>query len=383
MTSQRDLRIDFFRGLALLIVVVDHIEGWSGESVLKSWTLISLGFSDAAEIFVFLSGYVFAVAYSRTLDRYGLFACLKKAVKRSVQIYVAYLLAAWTVIGIGAMFIDWNPPHGDGLRIGQRAWESALASLTFRFQPYGFPILAFYVLVLPVMSLMLYLCRHLAWVAWSMSAGAYLAARMFPDLNFHRFADCDQWYFNLLAWQFLFFIGVCLGGTPRRQALLVPRTLLVILSVGVVALGFFAVKATPLLIHWDPRLADTLNPLQSLCWSWAGKPRLDPLRLVHFFALAYLTAQVASRQLAFWSSRIARPIVVCGQQALEVYAWGLVVSFVGAFILASFHESTLAVLIADLDGCLLSIGFAFCIMWWKGQGAATTAIANFEAEPPE
>jgi hypothetical protein len=76
MPLQRDLRIDFFRGLALLIVVADHIEGCAGKSVVREWTLVSLGFSDAAEVFVFLSGYVFALAYSKTLDQHGFVATL-------------------------------------------------------------------------------------------------------------------------------------------------------------------------------------------------------------------------------------------------------------------------------------------------------------------
>jgi len=45
----RDLRIDFFRGLALYMVVVDHIGG----DPLGKFTYQAVGFSDAAEIFIF------------------------------------------------------------------------------------------------------------------------------------------------------------------------------------------------------------------------------------------------------------------------------------------------------------------------------------------
>src|SRR3954469_22259996 len=51
--ATRDLRVDFFRGLALLIIFVDHIP----ENVFALITLRNFGFSDAAEIFIFLSGY--------------------------------------------------------------------------------------------------------------------------------------------------------------------------------------------------------------------------------------------------------------------------------------------------------------------------------------
>src|SRR5215470_10626293 len=49
----RDLRVDFFRGLALLIIFIDHIP----ENVFALITLRNFGFSDATEIFIFLSGY--------------------------------------------------------------------------------------------------------------------------------------------------------------------------------------------------------------------------------------------------------------------------------------------------------------------------------------
>ncbi len=370
MASSRDLRIDFFRGFAMLIVVVDHIEGWSEQSVLNHWTLISLGFSDAAEIFVFLSGYVFAVAYSGHLERNGVGACVRKALTRSLQIYIAYQLAACAVIAIGALLIDWNPPPGDGIRIGQRAWESVMASLTFKFQPYGFPILAFYVLVLPPMAFMLYLCRHAAWLAWSISIAVYLLAQFFPELNCSRFADGQNWYFNPLAWQFLFFAGVFLGSRLHRGASQILRRLLTLGSVAVILLGFLVVKLSPTIKSWQPRLAESLEPLYSFCWEWSEKHTLEPLRLVHFFALVYLTSRILPRDLKFWSGEVARPIVVCGQQSLEVYTAGLVLSFIATFLLSLSAPSALSVVVIELDCCLGLIGFAYFLRSWKRSRSA-------------
>ena len=60
----RDLRIDFFRGLALYMVVVDHIGG----DPLGKFTYQAVGFSDAAEIFIFISGVACGIAYSSLLS---------------------------------------------------------------------------------------------------------------------------------------------------------------------------------------------------------------------------------------------------------------------------------------------------------------------------
>src|ERR1044072_8608461 len=58
----RDPRIDACRGIALWWIFLDHIPNNIG-----SWlTLRNYGFSDAAEVFMFISGVTCALAYDRT-----------------------------------------------------------------------------------------------------------------------------------------------------------------------------------------------------------------------------------------------------------------------------------------------------------------------------
>jgi len=64
----RDLRLDLFRGLALLLIFLDHIP-----SNIVSWaTVRNYGFSDATEIFIFISGYANAYVYGAVIGRRGL-----------------------------------------------------------------------------------------------------------------------------------------------------------------------------------------------------------------------------------------------------------------------------------------------------------------------
>lgn len=63
--AQRDLRIDFFRGLALLFIFIDHVP----DNVLARFTLRNFGFADAAEVFVLLAGFSAVLAYGRTFER--------------------------------------------------------------------------------------------------------------------------------------------------------------------------------------------------------------------------------------------------------------------------------------------------------------------------
>src|SRR6185312_14106839 len=90
----RDLRIDFFRGLALYMIIFDHIPG----DPLSKFTYARLGFSDAAEIFVFLSGVSCGIVYSRVLSRQGVGGLLRGVSWRALQIYTYYLIASLATI---------------------------------------------------------------------------------------------------------------------------------------------------------------------------------------------------------------------------------------------------------------------------------------------
>ena len=90
----RDLRIDFFRGLALYMIIFDHIPG----DPLSKFTYARLGFSDAAEIFVFLSGVSCGIVYSRVLSRQGVSGLLRGVSWRALQIYTYYLIASLVTI---------------------------------------------------------------------------------------------------------------------------------------------------------------------------------------------------------------------------------------------------------------------------------------------
>src|SRR5262252_3537639 len=84
---QRDLRLDFFRGLALIFIFVDHIP----ENVLSYFTLQAFQFYDAAEVFIFISGYTAALVYSRALILQGPFYATAQILRRAWQLYVAHI----------------------------------------------------------------------------------------------------------------------------------------------------------------------------------------------------------------------------------------------------------------------------------------------------
>jgi hypothetical protein len=75
----RDLRLDLFRGLANWAIFLDHIP----HEVMSSITTRNYGFSDAADLFVFISGYAAACVFGRIMVEQGCVAAASRLVKRA------------------------------------------------------------------------------------------------------------------------------------------------------------------------------------------------------------------------------------------------------------------------------------------------------------
>ena len=86
--SPRDHRIDFLRGLALLMIFIDHVPA----DILSLITLRSYAFADAAELFFFISGYIAALVYGGVLRRRGFAAAVLRIYRRGAQIYAAQVI---------------------------------------------------------------------------------------------------------------------------------------------------------------------------------------------------------------------------------------------------------------------------------------------------
>src|ERR1700716_3820227 len=84
----RDLRLDLFRGLANWAIFLDHIP----HEVLSSITSKNYGFSDAADLFVFISGYTAACVFGRVMIERGCVAAASRLAKRAFELYAAHIV---------------------------------------------------------------------------------------------------------------------------------------------------------------------------------------------------------------------------------------------------------------------------------------------------
>src|SRR6266540_3059080 len=88
VAGERELRLDLFRGMALWLIFVDHLP----TNILTWFTIRNYGFSDATEIFIFISGYTAAFVYGRAMLQAGFVVSGARILKRAWQIYVAHIL---------------------------------------------------------------------------------------------------------------------------------------------------------------------------------------------------------------------------------------------------------------------------------------------------
>src|SRR6202047_2615815 len=84
----RDLRLDLLRGLANWAIFLDHIPN----NVVNWITTRNYGFSDAADLFVFISGYTASFVYARIMLERGALVAGTRSIKRAWQIYVAHII---------------------------------------------------------------------------------------------------------------------------------------------------------------------------------------------------------------------------------------------------------------------------------------------------
>lgn len=219
----RDNRIDTLRGLLLVIMTIDHLGG-----PLYAISYSPLGFVTAAEGFVFLSGYMFALAY--VLRAPDLRTLRRTSIRRAALIYRYYIAALGLLVGLTWLF----PRLGVYWHLGgtmHHPWVWNLLSFAMVNQPAYFDILPMYVVfVLVTPFAVMGIRRGYTWLVAAMSIGTWaLGSLLHPSESLTALltGDYRAGHFNLLCWQLLWMLGLMLGcyrDTVRRALGRVPRS---------------------------------------------------------------------------------------------------------------------------------------------------------------
>ena len=181
-TSERDLRLDLFRGLALWLIFLDHIP----QNIVNWITIRNYGFSDATEIFIFISGYTAAFVYGRTMRERGFVLASARILRRAWQIYVAHIFLFTIFMAeiayVAATFE--NPLYAEEMKILDFLKQPDITifqALLLKFKPVNMDVLPLYIVLLLLFPPMLFLLLRHPNVALGGSALVYafrLAARL-------------------------------------------------------------------------------------------------------------------------------------------------------------------------------------------------------------
>jgi hypothetical protein len=371
----RDLRLDFFRGVALIFIFIDHIP----YNILSYFTLQSVAFFDAAEVFIFISGFTAALVYGRRLASKGAIYATAQVWRRAWQLYVAhvflFVLFIAEVSYTAATFN--NPMYTEEMRIASfldAPYVAVVQALLLEFQPAFLDILPTYIVMLLIFPAVLLAMRRHWLLVLLPSALLYLAVQVF-DLAVPAYPAGHVWFFNPMAWQFLFVAGALLanraapggggGAAPVSQhgagfaRLPLPRPLY-LLAAAVLAASLMIRISWTLHGLWEPCPALLLKEL----WP-ADKANLSPVRLIPFFALVILIAVHVPAGARFLAGAAARPLVRCGQQSLEIFCLGILLSALGHFALSEYGYDIPIQLAVNAAGIAIMLLTAWMIDWYK------------------
>jgi hypothetical protein len=320
--TNRDLRIDFFRGLALWWIFTDHIPAdWLGNFSIRNFALC-----DATEIFVLLAGYAGGIAYGGTMRREGWLYAGADVIRRAWTLYIAHIflfVIFAAQVGVSAAALD-RADYLDEIHLdvlGEAPYRALFEALTLHFQPAYLNILPLYVAILLMFAAALPLLRW-PWLLASLSLGLYVVARLF-SLNLSSWTG-GGWFFNPLTWQLLFMMGAILayapGEAPQRHKRWIDAVSVLIMLFGVVMQ--WGVWQHPDSVAFLPQ------PLIRVLMS-VDKGGLHPFRLISILALTWLCVRLVPRDAAWVRSIVAAPFVMAGQHSLPVFCAGIFLAFLG------------------------------------------------------
>ncbi|ABD88332.1 OpgC domain-containing protein [Rhodopseudomonas palustris] len=358
----RDLRLDLFRGVANWAIFLDHIPN----NVVNWITTRNYGFSDAADLFVFISGYTASFVYAKMMLERGFLVGATRLMKRVWQLYVAHvILFVIYIAAIGYVAQRYHDPdiinEFNVAGLVDNPIQTLTQGLLLKFKPLNLDVLPLYIVLMGFFPPVLWLMLRRPNLTMLGSVALYFAARYF-GWNLVAY-PVGSWYFNPYTWQLLFVFGAwfALGGaTASRRLINSPITLYFCIAYLIFALVMTMAGRFPEFGAMFPAwLYDAFNP--------NDKTFLAPYRVLHFVVLAFMVVRFVPKEWPGLEWPIFQPLIKCGQQSLAVFCVGVFLSFVAHFELMMSSGSLLAQIFVSVTGLAILCLVAYYIGWSKKQ----------------
>jgi hypothetical protein len=303
--------VDFWRGFALVTIFVNHIPGL----YFERFTFRNVSLSDSAELFVFLAGWAMRKLVDGLAGAFAAKWLVLRLETRAFQIYVAQLvvtefaiamLAAASLYLDAPFLLDWH----NASAVFNDPVEAHIGVVLLTHQLGYFNILPLYVVLIFIAPAVALLHRAATAYLLLVSATVYVVALVF-GINLPTWPVEGTWFFNPLAWQFIYVLGFVFagedgpGGLVRRHPAILRWVALPLVGLGV-AVGMTNFSPDPVFVP-EPKLAFTFS-----------KTFLSPARLIHCLALVMLFAG-SFATIARWLPRLALYLCLLGRNSLIVF----------------------------------------------------------------
>src|SRR6266404_2657165 len=341
----RDLRIDACRGIALWWIFLDHVPNNIG-----SWlTLRNYGFGDAAEICVFVSGVTCALAYGKAWRCEGWPAVIRRTLRRSWDIYVAFLLLTLAcailvhLAGGGRLADDSNTRI-----LLDHPGEMLAHAAILLYRPVNTDVLPTFVLLHLSFAPLLWLLLRVPNVTLGASLALYALVHVF-GWTLPAWPN-GHWAFNPLAWQLLVVLGAWWMIEDRSVRPWVTSRTALALAV------LYLLLSLIIALSWSIKPLEALVPQALLTLLYPmDKSNLDPLRLLHFLALAVLVVWFVPRDWRGLTTAVMRSAILCGQNSLPIYCIGVLLSLASHLALLDISDGLTMQIALSVGGVLVMI----------------------------
>ena len=367
----RDPRLDFFRGLCLLMIFVNHVPG----TIYENFTSRNFGLSDSAEGFVFMSGCAVALAYGPRLTEGITLATLFKGWGRAWKLYLVHLFTTVWAMAIVAAAVLWFGAdevlkNNSFVMMWRQPVEVTLGVATLGHQ-FG------YVNILPIYAVLM-LAAPLLVRAGQRSPLLLLGASILfwvltgeTKLNLPNYPQPGGWFFNPFAWQLIFTLGILTGLGLRSGQRFVPvRGWLVALCVLWLLFALIWVQDKTVMAYMNARLAQLVDMGVPPLVAGIDKTFVSVPRLLHFMALAYVLSSLGLvTRIA--GARLAAPIRQVGRQGLPIFAAGTVLAILAQTVRDLFATGLVVDTALVVGGLYLQWALAWAREWRPTFGGGT------------
>ncbi|TVT43663.1 hypothetical protein FNT36_06150 [Hymenobacter setariae] len=308
---KRTPQLDFFRGLLLLLITVDH--ALLLNNIVRRFTYEFVGWVSAAEGFVFLSGLTAGIVYTHKANEKGTQVLPGLALKRARTIYrnhiVLLLFVCASILGSSLLREYWLTSYAP---LAKQPILAFIMGSLLVYQPPFLDILPMYaILILLVPFVITWFQRGYIWQVLLGSLALYLVSSLNELFNlftlpFHGH-QLNTKYFSLPSWQILFILGLFIGFLfykGKTQKWQVNKSLFY--TALTISTAIFILKN----IHAE-------LPFINIEYA-TDKSNLGPLRLFNFITICYVVIYISFKR-AHWFTY--KPICYLGKYSLEVFSF--------------------------------------------------------------